>query len=304
MQKISHYLSNPKESFKIILRKYFNSCFSDEIYLKIIYRLTFDTKLDLEHPKTFQEKLQWLKLNDRKPIYHTMVDKYEAKKFIVQHVKGGGDYTIPTIGLYNSFEEIDFDKLPHSFILKCTHDSGSYYIVKDKSKLNYNECKKHLYIHWNQDYYSFHKEWPYKGLKSRIIAEPLIAEPKELKEYKFFCFNGEPRIYQTCYDRDNNKGGAILNFYDLQGQLLDIHDKFHNRVSDVKIPMPNNMDKMLELCKIFSNDTYFLRVDFYEVGNNLYCGEFTFYENAGWFVFSPEHWNRDLGDWIKLPTDN
>lgn len=273
----------------------------DKMYLKWKYKKHIGKKLNLDHPVLFQEKLHWLKLHDRKPIYHQMVDKFEAKKFIAEHI--GEEYVIPTLGIWDKFEDIDFDKLPNQFILKCTFDSGSYYICKDKSRLNIAEVQKKLMLNWTQDYYIWSREWPYKGLKHRIIAEPLIAEPKELKEYKFFCFNGIPQLYQSCYDRDSSLGGAILNFYDITGKKIDMQDDGHVRHSDVEIPIPNFLSKMIEIAKYVSKNTYFLRVDFFEVDNRVFCGEFTFYENGGWCWFKPEHWNKDMGDWIKLPYE-
>ena len=207
MNKTIHHLLHPREGASLVLRNYLKDCFSDKTYLQILYYLTFGKKLDLEHPKTFQEKLQWIKLYDRKPIYHTMVDKYECKEFISSRV--GGGYTIPTLGIYNSFEEIEWEKLPEKFIMKATHDSGSYYLVKDKKKLNLKECKKRLCAHWNQDYYSFYREWQYKGIKPRIIVEPLLNDGKGeyLTDYKFYTFNGEPKILYITSNRGSRGGG-------------------------------------------------------------------------------------------------
>ena len=298
MQTISHYLKHPNDIGYIMLGLW-GGRLSDETFLKLKFRLTMGYPLNLKEPKTFAEKLQWLKLYDRKPVYQQMVDKVESKHLIDSII--GTGYTIPTLGVYDSFEQIDWDALPQQFILKATHDSGSYFIVKDKNKVDKQICKKQLYIHWNMDYYKGHREWQYKGLKKRIIAEPLIANPKDLCEYKFFCFNGVPKIYQTCYDRDNAKGGAILNFYDLDSNLLDLHDAGHVRKSDVITPNPINMIQMRNFCNLLAKDTYFIRVDFYEVNGKLYVGELTLHENAGFCSFSPDHWNNTLGEWIHLP---
>ena len=268
------------------------------VFLKKKFKKELGYELNLKNPKTFAEKLQWLKIHDHKKIYRTMVDKADSKTYIKNIL--GEDVCVPTLAIYDSFDKIDWDYLPKSFILKATHDSGSYYIVNDKSNFDKDDCKKHLYCHWKSSYYKMHREWQYKGLKRRIIAEPLIGTPKELKEYKFFCFNGEPKIYQTCYDRDNSRGGAILNFYDLEGKLLDIHDKKHTRDSDIKISLSKNMDRMIEISKILSKNTFFLRVDFFEVEDKFYLGELTLHENAGFVDFSPDEWNTILGNWIKI----
>lgn len=295
-------ITHPRLLAGYILNKNASRISDDRKYIKWKYWLTFGEKCNLDNPKTFQEKLQWIKLNDRKDIYHQMVDKYDAKQFIKEKV--GEEYVIPTLGIWDRFEDIDFDSLPNEFIIKNTHDSGSYYICKDKSKLNILEIRKRLFIDTRKEsYYVFHREWPYKDLQHRIIVEPLIAPPETLREYKFFCFNGEPKFYQTCYDRNNALGGAILNFYDLEGYKMDLQDAGHCRHSEVEIPRPINLQKMIDLAKIFSSCTYFLRVDFFEVENRIYCGEFTFFENGGWCKFTPEKYNRILGDWIKLPID-
>lgn len=281
--------------------KFMSKYFNDRLYIKIKFFWHFRKIPNLDNPKTFQEKLQWIKLNDRKEIYHQMVDKFEAKKFISEKV--GEEYVIPTLGVWDSFDEIDFDKLPNQFILKCTFDSGSYYICKDKSNLDMKAIKSKLLINWGEDYSIWSKEWPYKGLKQRIIAEPLLEDPKNLKEYKFFCFNGIPKLYQSCIDRDSDLGGAILNFFDINGNILDINDAFHGRKSKEIAPIPINLLKMCQYSRILSENTYFLRVDFYEVGHKCYLGEITFFENGGWCKFIPEKYNRLLGDWIKLPID-
>ncbi len=274
----------------------------DKTYLKWRNKLLFGKTLDLDHPVLFQEKLHWLKLNDRKPIYHQMVDKYDAKEFIASKI--GKEFAIPTIGLYNNVDEIDFSKLPDQFVLKCTFDSGSYYICRDKSKIDAKEVKKRLTLNWNRDYYIWSREWPYKGLEHRIIAEPLLDEPSNLEEYKFFCFNGSPRFFQSITDRDPSKGGPILLNYSIDKTKLDLKDgRYRCRQDEDVLLIPKNLDWMIETSKKIAQDTCFLRVDFFEVKGKPYIGEMTFYENGGWCWFVPEHWNRDLGDWIKLPID-
>lgn len=276
---------------------------SDEVYLKWIYKKYMKKDLDLEHPVLFQEKLQWIKLNDRKPIYHQMVDKIDAKKIVAEKV--GAEYCIPTLGEYDRFEDIDFDKLPNAFVLKSTFDSCSYYICTDKSKIKSKAgIKRRLYTHWDYDYSLWSREWPYKGLKHRIIAEPLLVDNDApyLRDFKFYCFNGEPKIFYITSD----KGGDLdtkQDFFDIQGNHIEIQDA-HYPNNPVKCPdLPKNLDKMVEFCRIFAKDTYHLRVDFYEVNGKLLCGEFTFFENGGFCEFAPDKYNRILGDWIKLPID-
>lgn len=276
----------------------------DQLYLRVLFRLRMGYWMSFRHPKRFAEKLQWLKLHDRQERFHSMVDKYDAKTVIKDLI--GKEYAIPTLGVWNNINEIDYEGLPNSFILKATFDSGSYYICKNKKDLDKTEANKRLTKNWSQSFYSRRREWPYKGLQKRIIAEPLLAEPNELLEYKFFCFEGEPKWFQSCQDRNRELGGAILHFYNIDGSPLDIRDKMHGREirkEEISAILPKNLDKMLEIARISSKGTHFLRVDFYEVGEQIYIGEFTFYEAAGFCEFEPDEWNIKMGNWIKLTTD-
>lgn len=300
MQSISFYFKHPKTVGNIILYYLCRWWMPDKLYLKLKFRLWMGHSLNLKQPKSFAEKLQWLKLYDRKPFYHNMVDKVESKIFISNII--GEGYTIPTLGVYNSFEDISWDTLPQQFILKATHDSGSFFVVKDKNNLDKVKCKKQIYVHWNKDYYKGSREWQYKGIKSRIIAEPLIADPASLKEFKFFCFEGEPKFYQTCTDRDRSRGGAALAFYDINNQPIDIQDAWHTRCSLTKFN-PTRIELMLDLARKLSKDMHFLRIDFFEVNGKVYVGELTLHENAGFCYFKPDRWNDTLGSWIILPTD-
>jgi hypothetical protein len=240
-------------------------------------------------------------MHDRKEIYHTMVDKYDVKAFIAKTYSS--DILIPTLGIWDRFEDIDFSILPNSFILKGTFDSGSYYICRDKNNFDYETAKENLTINWKDNYYIWSREWPYNGLKHRIIAEPLISSNKEdLWEFKFFCFEGEPKFYQTCLDRE--KSQASLRFFDIEGNEMEIKDKYHKKNTDNRIVQPQKLTEMLTICRVFAKDTHFLRVDLFEVKGKIYFGEFTFYENGGWCEFTPDKYNRILGDWINIGDDN
>ncbi len=272
---------------------------SDRLYIKVKYRLIFGKKCNLDNPKTFQEKLQWIKLNDRKEIYHQMVDKVEVKKFISERV--GEEYVIPTIGVYDRFGDIDFDSLPNEFIIKNTHDSGSYCICTDKSKFDIEAAKKKLDARKDIDYYIYHREYPYKGLKRRIIIEPLLHDDKSpfLTDYKFFTFNGEPKCFYTTSDR-GSATGLKEDFFDCQGNLIELNQKGYE--NNPKTPaLPLNLKSMVEFSRILAKDTYHLRVDFYEINGRMYVGEMTFFDGAGFAPFTPEKYNRILGDWITLP---
>lgn len=288
--------------FNAILHKLSPLILSDRVYISREYRIITGRKLNVKRPSLFCEKLQWLKLYDRKEIYHDMVDKVDAKKFIANVI--GDEYNIPTIGVWDSFEEIDFDMLPEQFVLKGTFDSASYYICTDKSKIDKFEVKKRLYKNWNRDYYLYSREWPYKGLKKRIIAEPLLKDPDcpYLRDFKFYCFNGEPKIFYITSD----KGGTLptrQDFFDIEGNHLEIQDKHYTSNPITTPALPKQMDLMVDLSRKLSKDTYHLRVDFYEIEGKVYCGELTFYEAGGYCEFVPEKYNKILGDWIKLPID-
>lgn len=275
---------------------------SDELYLRIAYRRHTGRRLHLNPPVLFSEKMQWLKLHDRKEIYHTMVDKAEAKRFIAEHV--GEQYVIPTLGVWERFEDIDFDLLPERFIIKCTHDSGSYYICRDKKWLDKEAVRSRLMENFNLDYYyKGGREWPYKGLKPRIIAEPLLANRngKELTDYKFFCLTGVPVMMHTMTER--NSGHAYNDVFDMEGKLIEVNQQGYTN-NPTTPALPCCFREMQELARALARDTYQLRVDFYEVDNRAYVGELTFFDSSGFAPFTPERYERLYGDLIKLPTDS
>ena len=299
VKKIQNILQNPEVLMFFVARK-LRPVLSEKKFLQLLYYIRMRKFGNLDKPKTFQEKLQWLKLNDRKPIYHQMVDKYDAKKFIADRV--GDEYVVPTIGVWDRFEDIDFTSLPNEFVIKNTHDSGTYFICKDKSTLDIAEVRNKLRIDYLvKDYSEQSGEWPYKGLKHRIIVEPMIGHPNELNEYKFFCFNGEPKIFQSITDREH-KDGPVLLHYDVKMNRLDIKDaRYKSRQDSLIELLPINIEKMLDFSRLLSKNTFFLRVDFYEIKGKLYCGELTFFESSGFCLFTPEKYNLILGEWIKLP---
>lgn len=253
---------------------------SDKLYLKIFYEKTFNKKIDLENPKTFNEKLQWLKLYDRKDIYTTMVDKYEVKKYVSDII--GEEYVIPTLGVYNDFDEIDFDKLPNQFVIKCTHDSGSTIVCKEKEKFDMKKAKNKINKSLKRNFYYDFREWPYKNVKPRIIIEKYMEddELKELVDYKVYAFNGECDYLMACYDRE--KGNIKFFYYDRDWNLIKRFSNDGMKYGDsIKIPKPKELNKMFEFASILSKNIPFVRVDFYEANGKLYFGELTFYPNAG-----------------------
>ena len=273
----------------------------DKLYLKVAYRFFFKKKLRLKNPKSFNEKMQWLKLHDRKPIYTTMVDKYEAKKIISNLI--GEEYTIPTIGVYDSFEEIDFSKLPKKFVIKCTHDSGSIIRIKDKNVINKDFLKTRLDELLKNNYYYSGREWPYKNIKPRIIIEEYMEDNKKggLVDYKIHLFNGVPKIILVCKNRFNNK--MTEDFFDTDWNHLKIKREDHDN-SIEKITKPKMLKKMLEISKMLSKNICFLRIDFYEINGKIYFGEFTFFPASGFKPFVPEPVDWELGDMIDLKGIN
>ncbi len=280
----------------IFLKLIKKSCMkiSDKAYIEILYYCYFKSKLNLDNPQTFNEKLQWLKLNDRKDFYTTMVDKYEAKKYVANII--GEEYIISTIGIYNSFDEIDFNKLPNQFVMKCTHDSGGLVICKDKNKLDINEERKKVNKSLKNNYYYSGREWPYKNVKPRIIIEKYMGS--NLNDYKIFCFNGVPKYILVCSNRNGNFKNT--DFYDVNWNLMPFTREKHQN-NPIGISKPENLNEMLLIAEKLSKDIPFVRVDLYDIKNKIYFGEMTFYPSAGFEGFSPVEWDKKLGDMIKLP---
>ena len=270
----------------------------DKKYLQKLYKAAFGKELDWDNPQTFNEKLQWLKLYDRKPIYTTMVDKYEVKKYVAEKI--GEEYIISTLGVWDNFDDIDFDKLPDQFVLKCTHDSGGLVICKDKRKLDIATAKKKMEKALRTSFYSEFREWPYKDVKPRIIAEQYMAdESGGLIDYKFFCFDGVPRIMFIATDRENPNEETKFDFFDMDFNHLDIRNGHPN----AKLPprKPKRFELMKQLASKLSNGIPHVRVDMYEVNGKVYFGELTFYHWGGVVKFEPDSWDKILGDWLVLP---
>ena len=278
----------------------FNS-FSDKLYLKIMFWTYMGKRLNLKDPKTFNEKLQWLKLHDRKPEYTRMVDKYEVKKYVAERI--GEEYIIPTWGVWDRFEDVDLDSLPDQFVLKCTHDSGGLVICRDKAKQNWDTAKGMIERSLKRNYYLHGREWPYKDVKPRIIAEQFMqdeTQPNGLLDYKFYCFNGEPKLLYISEGLEDHST-AKISFLDLDWTFADFY-RSDFRPFDHLPPKPNNYDQMLILAKELSAGIPFLRVDLYEINGKIYFSELTFSPCGGMMPFEPEQWNEKLGSWITLPS--
>lgn len=284
---------------KILKRlKYSLRILPDSLYIQIYYFIRFKRLCNLKNPKTYNEKLQWLKLNDKNPEYMKMVDKYEVKEYVSKII--GDDYIIPTLGVWDKFDDIDFDKLPNQFVLKCTHDSEGLVIVKDKNELDIESAREKINTALKYNFYYIGREWPYKNIKPRIIAEEYVEDSVygELRDYKFFCFNGEPKAMFIATER--SQGSVKFDYFDLGFNNLNIIQNYKN--SEKNIEKPKQFEKMIELSKVLSKDIPHVRVDFYEVNGKLYFGELTFYHFSGFMPFQPSKWDKIFGDWIELPS--
>lgn len=281
---------------------------SDETYLTKQYQVRMGRELDLEDPRLFSEKLQWLKLHDHDPLYTRLVDKYRVRDYIAEKV--GEEYLIPLLGVWDDPDDIDFDALPEQFVLKCNHNSGTgMCICRDKSKLDFDAVRKKLRRGMKENFYMRCREWPYRDVPRKIIAEKLMAQrddvrfEKGLDDYRFYCFHGEPRLiymYQSGGLGSGNKPGiASCDIFDAQWNHMPFRQKSPNAATPPRAPA--NLEKMVELSRKLSENRIFMRVDFYEIDGKLYIGELTLYPGGGFAPFYPAQWDREIGSWLTLP---
>ena len=296
--KLIQAVENPCKIIKHLGGKGHFKWIPDELYLKICYRAVFGKCLNLNNPRTFNEKLQWLKLYDRNPAYTIMADKAEVKKYVAEKI--GQEYIIPTIGVWDRFEDIDFKKLPDKFVLKCTHDSGGLIICKNKTKLDLDAAKEKIEKCLKRDFFYVGREWAYKNVKPRIIAETLMEEDAagELLDYKMMCFNGRVKCSFVCSQR-HTANGVRVNFYDTDWKEMPF-ERHYPRSKKI-IDRPVSYDSMIQLAQKLSVEIPFVRVDFYEIKGKPYFGELTFYPGNGFEEFVPDQYDLILGEWIKLP---
>ena len=296
MNKILRGLRNPIEVLIYFIRHFVGVKWPDSFFIRVIYFLRTKRRLNLNNPCRFTEKLQWLKLNDRKPLYTNLVDKYNVKKEIAKKI--GEKHIIPTIGVWNSENEIEFDKLPKQFVLKTTHGGGSFGVIvcQDKDEINIENVKCKLRKALKQNLYQMGREWPYKNVRRQIIAEQYMGE--NLADYKFFCFNGEPRYCQVIKGRNN---GETIDFFDMSWNHQDfIGLNPSAKHSTSPIPKPIGLDNMIKIAKTLCSGIPFVRVDMYQIGEMVYFGEMTFYPYSGWGRFTPDNWDFKLGDMLNI----
>ncbi len=281
IKKLPKYLSDPDYRFLINAGLGFYNGMSDEEYLKRKFRSSVGRELDLENPRTFNEKLQWLKLYDRRPEYTVMVDKYRVRDYIKE--KLGEEYLIPLIGVWDDPDEIDFDRLPDKFVLKCNHNSGlGMCICKDRSKLDVRKVRAGLKKGLAQDYYLTGREWPYKDVPRKIICEKYMTDfpgSRDFTDYKFFCFNGYVDCVMVCLERSS--GDTKYYFFDRDWNLKRLNIRGKNAPEGFTVPKPDQMGKMFEVAAVLSEGLPFARVDLYQSNDHVYFGEITFFPDSG-----------------------
>lgn len=297
MLSVKEYLKKPRLLLIAILKKS-RFFFTDKCYLEILYYLKMNRVLHFKNPKTFNEKIQWLKIYDRNPMYTKLVDKIQVKEYIMETL--GCDVVIPTLGVWDKFEDIDWDILPEKFVLKTNHSGGSTGVVICKDKSNFDKLKagKILERSLQTSIYPTLKEWPYKNIRPQIFAEEYMEDSSgELRDYKFLCFNGIVKCSFVCLNR-RSKGGLCLDFYDRDWNKMPFRRHYPN--SNITLERPLTYDQMIKCAELLARGIKFVRVDFYEIKGKLYFGEITFYPGSGFEEFTPEKWDYELGSWLKL----
>ncbi len=300
LKKIECFIRDPKFRFQYLDSLGFYNNLDDLKYLQKKFLYLIGHNLDIDYPKSYNEKLQWIKLYDRKPIYTKMVDKFEAKKIVEEKI--GAEYVIPTLGVWEKFDEIDFEKLPKRFVLKCTHDSGGVIVVDDKNKIDWMKIKEQFERKLSKNFYFYGREWPYRNVKPRIIAEKRLEMSSNndsdiVNDYKVYTFNGKARICMINTERGIH---TTADYFDKNFNKLDFSWGYPHSMR--KIERPQNYDLMFQLAEKLAENTLELRVDFYEVSGQLFFGEMTFFDGSGFDKIEPFEWDLKLGDWIELPN--
>ncbi len=278
---------------KNLIALFYRSLFflSDEAYIRLIYRLRMGKRLNLDNPVTFTEKLQWLKLNDHNPLYTKIADKLAVRDYIKERV--GEEHVVPVLGVYSSFDEIDFSSLPSRFVLKTTHDSGSWVICSDKSSFDYSSARKILTRSLKRNYYRTTREWQYRDIEPKIVAEEFLGE--RIDDYKFFCFNGEPKFMYIEKETEEHPSQAIFDM-----EFCRLPFSMDDDVSLSAFEKPVFFDEMKRIAGVLSSGIPFIRVDMYYIGGRILVGELTFYHYGGYIPFNPPEWDRTIGGYLKI----
>lgn len=299
-ENVINYLINPKVRIRVNSKLGILSDTDDTKFLVKLFDASMGYGLNLDNPTTFNEKLQWLKLYNRRPEYTIMVDKYKVRDYISEKI--GDEYLIPLIGVWDNPDDIDFESLPNQFVLKCNHNSGlGLCICKDKSKLDIKKVKRNLRKGLKQDYYLLGREWPYKDVPRKIIAEKYMTDETgtNLRDYKFYCFDGKSKVVGIYQDRNTDKE-TTGDFFDMDFNWLDFTFNMPN--AKVKPSKPNHFEKMKEIAEILSKGIPHVRVDLYLSNDRIYFGELTFFDGSGFDKIEPFEWDVKLGSWLNLPA--
>ncbi|MEG0619205.1 MAG: ATP-grasp fold amidoligase family protein [Bacilli bacterium] len=301
-KKLLKFVSDNKFRISILNEIGLFNDMSDEKFLKLMYKTYFNEELNLDNPKSYNEKIQWIKLHDRNPLYTTLVDKYNVRQYVAKMI--GEKYLIPIYGVYSNVNEIDFSQLPEMFVLKCTHNSGKgMCICRNKSELNEKKCKKQLQLGLKENYYMHAREWPYKNVPRKIIAEKYLIDDsgEGLRDYKFYCFQGKVKLILIVLDRFSSSATKGI-FFTENFERVDMQWGFENYDGDIK--KPEKFDEMIEISEKLSKDLVNSRIDLYLAKNNeIYFGEITLFDGSGFEEIVPKKWDYQLGNWLALPTD-
>ena len=307
MKKLSRNIKRlflePRLELELFIRKY-PKLFTDKFYLGALYRLRFGRRLNWSNPKSFNEKLSWLKIHDRNPLYTILADKYDVKRFVSELI--GEEYIVPTLFVVNSIHDLDYDKLPQSFVIKATHDSSGAVIVKNKDLFSLESIRDKYNMLMKRNYFWHMREWPYKNIKPRIIVDQYLGESTNdsvtlpLRDYKFCCFNGEPQ-YMYITVKDIN---IFENFYDKDFHIIDINHGYKRHLPE--FIKPKNYDKMWELAGVLAKASKapFIRVDFFNINGKIFFGEYTFYDWGGLKPFTTFCQDIELGAYLDISKFN
>lgn len=302
IKRYSKYFTDPYYSFGHLLRIHYPNRMSDKYYLKCFWYEKMGYKINISSPRTLNEKLQWLKLNDRNPIYPILVDKYEAKKWISDNLSP--DLVIPTYGIFDSFDEIEWSSMPEQFVMKCTHDSGSTIICKELEQFDVDAARKLIESHQKMNFYWWAREWPYKHLKPRIICEKLLIcnDGRIPNDYKLHYIDGELQFVYVSYDRGGVNDRCVYdrNWNRLPFVWVD-ESNYRDGMNTSEVPRPVTLEKMIKYGDMVSKNMSYVRVDFYEVDGHLYMGEITLYHGGGFDDFFPKSYDLYFGQRMSIP---
>ncbi len=303
MQSIDFYIKHPY-SFLDSLVLHFCQWLPDSEYIKLRYRCQMGNRLNLIRPKTFNEKLQWLKLHDHNPKYTKMVDKVLVKEYVSSIV--GAEYIVPLLGVWDRPENIDWTSLPERFVLKTNHSGGNTGVIicRDKSTFDKQKAVSKLNASLKQDIYHNLREWPYKQVKKCVFAEAYIEsapDKKDLPDYKFFCFDGVVKALFVATERQNPNEDVKFDFFDENYNHLTVKQGHENAI--VPPSKPKSFEEMKRIAEKLSKGIPHVRVDLYEANGRPLFGEFTFCHFAGMVPFQPAEWDVRFGEWLDLPND-